>query len=556
MFKKKRKEKPSEAPAREQTPREKPRVSRWKLWLALGLFLLAAACVGLTVLAYRLTVSPYNLPNVYLKGVYVGGMTEAETQKALENAAWQESAEEPMLVKLPADIQYRLDVVKAGAMLSQEDAAALAVRYGHDGDWFRNLFTYTKNLLQPVDLCEEEALNEAYIQTETAKALALFREKTRDTGHELDEEKSVLRLMKGAGKMQIDEARLCHDIGQALLRGERLLERKLPDNNLELPDFQKLHDTLAAEAQDARYDEKFEVIEETLGFDFDVKAAEEAWRAAKATEYYEFPVQVIQPQVTAEQLRAQLYRDKLGSQTTLYTWSSENRINNIKLCFSKFQGMILYPGDTFSFNEVVGQRTEEAGFLPAGAYADGQVVQEVGGGICQVSSTLYCASMYAQMKTVYRESHYFRVDYLPLGYDATVSWQKPDFKFRNDRDFPVKIVAYCDDEAKSLTVEIWGTDVDGSYVELSYWDNPVYDEEFADVVIGTQARAFRKVYDKDGNFLYRVDEPYSMYHLHEDEIQWPEEEEEGEEGEEKDPFEGLLPDPEDWDSDDGIIIVP
>ena len=197
---------------------------------------------------------------------------------------------------------------------------------------------------------------------------------------------------------------------------------------------------------------------------------------------------VIDPEISGEELRSRLYRDRLGSQTTLYTYSSDNRISNIKLAASKFDGMILLPGETFSFNEVVGKRTREAGFLEAGAYSDGEVVQEIGGGICQVSSTLYCAAMYAQMKTVYRESHYFRVDYLPIGYDATVSWSKPDYKFRNDREYPVRLHAWCDEYGKSLTVEIWGTDVDGSYVELSCWQEPVYDEEFTEVVIGTTAR--------------------------------------------------------------------
>ena len=79
---------------------------------------------------------------------------------------------------------------------------------------------------------------------------------------------------------------------------------------------------------------------------------------------------------------------------------------------------------------------------------------------------MYCAIMFAQLETVERTNHYFKVDYLDYGLDATVSWPSPDFKFKNSRDYPVKIVAYCNDEDKSLTIEIWGTDVDGSYVEL------------------------------------------------------------------------------------------
>ena len=169
----------------------------------------------------------------------------------------------------------------------------------------------------------------------------------------------------------------------------------------------------------------------------------------------------------------------------------------------------------------MGQRTAEAGFLEAGAYDNGEVVQEIGGGICQVSSTLYCAIMFAQLETVERTNHYFKVDYLDYGLDATVSWPSPDFKFKNSRDYPVKIVAYCNDEDKSLTIEIWGTDVDGSYVELRTTKLVVYDSVYVNTAVGYGVSAYRTVYDAEGNFLYEVEEPYGIYYRHDDEIQWP-----------------------------------
>ena len=377
-------------------------------------------------------------------------------------------------------------------------------------------------------------IDKEYIRTQADKGIAEFMEKTADTGYETDIENGVIRLMKGAGQMQIDAEKLTEQIAASMVRGERLLEKTGPDNELSMPDFQKIYDEVCVEAQDAAYTEKFEVIDEVVGLKFDIAQAQENWKAAKPCEYYEIALELVEPAVKGEELRSRLYRDRLGSQTTLFTYSSDNRISNIKLSASKFDGMILYPGEVFSFNDIVGKRTQEAGFLLAGAYSDGEVVEEIGGGICQVSSTLYCAAMYAQMKTMYRESHYFKVDYLPLAYDATVSWPKPDFRFRNDREYPVKIAAYTDDDAKCLVVEIWGTDTDGSYVELSYVESPLYDEEYTDVVIGTSARAYRNIYDKDGNFLRKQGEPYSTYHLHEDEIEWPE---------------GVNPDPEEEDEE-------
>ncbi|MFR6425641.1 MAG: VanW family protein [Oscillospiraceae bacterium] len=160
-------------------------------------------------------------------------------------------------------------------------------------------------------------------------------------------------------------------------------------------------------------------------------------------------------------------------------------MTNVKLAAEKINGVILQPGQTFSYNDVLGQRTKANGFKEAGAYSGGQVVQEVGGGICQVSSTLYYCAMVSNLKINTRTCHYFPVAYIEPGMDATVSWGGPEFKFTNSREYPIEIKAYV--EKNSITVEIWGTDVDGSYVKMSYTAN------------GLRATTYRTVYDKDGN---------------------------------------------------------
>ena len=399
MFNKKAKR----SPAHGKPSAKRTRFFKLKLALAIICGLLSIGITAVTVWAFNITNSDLNLPNVYVNGVFVGSMTEAETMKTLEDLGWKEETDKPMVVKLPADVSFELDVVKSGVMFSAEEAAQLAHSYGHDSNVYGNLSKYLKNKFSPVDVSDiYGGINHDYIRTEIEKGIALFNEKTADKGYELDEENAVLRLMKGAGQMEIKADRLEEQLTHMMIMGERLLEKTSIDNTLTMPDFQKLYDEVCVEAKNAEYTEKFEVIEHVVGRSFDIAQAQESWNATQPTEYYEIPLSLVEPEISSEELLSRLYRDRLGSQTTLYTYSSDNRINNIKLSASKFDGMILYPGDTFSFNEVVGKRTEEAGFLSAGAYLDGEVVQEIGGGICQVSSTLYCASMYAQMKTVYR----------------------------------------------------------------------------------------------------------------------------------------------------------
>ena len=143
----------------------------------------------------------------------------------------------------------------------------------------------------------------------------------------------------------------------------------------------------------------------------------------------------------------------IGSYTTKTT-SNSVRNKNIQLAAKALNGTVLKPGEEFSFNDTVGQRTEAKGYGGAPAYNNGEVVQEVGGGVCQVSTTLYNAVFRAGLTTTYRRSHTFAPTYVTPGMDATVSWPGPDYQFVNNSDYPIGIRASYSDQ--SLTVSIYG----------------------------------------------------------------------------------------------------
>lgn len=526
--KKKAAAKPAETDSQAAKPPRprKPKKSHKGLIITLVVVsvLLAAIAVGLILWADSVTASDTNLPGVYVGSTNVGGLTEKETLELLKGQQWDKSVSGTMTVQLPAEQSFRIDYIRSGAVLTAESAAAAAYRYGHGSNKFDNLKTYISSLMTPVDITEgDKSLNRDYIMTLVTRALERFDKHIGDGSYTVDEAASEMVYIKGAGQIKLD----AEDVYAKAVEGLKALESSvsyaLPAQDVTAPDFNALHTELMREPHDAYYDkETGEIVPDVKGFAFDVSEAESLWNAAGLLEEVRIPVKIDMPEMTAEQLVASLFRDKLGSQTTLYTYSSDARINNIKLCAAKLNGLVLNPGEEFSFNGTIGQRTTEAGFKAAAAYNDGQVVQEVGGGICQVSSTIYCAAMLAQMTTVERTCHMFVVTYLPYGLDATVSWPGPDYKFRNDRDYPVKIVAYCNDADKSITIEIWGTDVDGSYVELTSGYGYRYDSTYPDVVIGYSAVSYRNIYDKDGNLIDRVFEASSSYDLHEDEIKWPE----------------------------------
>lgn len=162
----------------------------------------------------------------------------------------------------------------------------------------------------------------------------------------------------------------------------------------------------------------------------------------------------ITPNVTRVELMNSFSR--ISSFTT-ETTSDKNRNTNVDLACRAVSGIVVMPGETFSFNNATGQRTTEKGYLPAAAIAGGTTVDEVGGGVCQVSSTLFNAAVMADMIIVTRSPHAWPSNYVDKGRDATVNWPNLDFKFRNDGDTPIFIVAYY--QNRKCTVEIYGANL-------------------------------------------------------------------------------------------------
>lgn len=147
------------------------------------------------------------------------------------------------------------------------------------------------------------------------------------------------------------------------------------------------------------------------------------------------------------------------------TTSNSDRNRNIQLAAAEFNGMRVEPGETVSFNKTTGERTEAKGYRPAGAYSGGVLVQEPGGGVCQVSTTLYNAAVKADLEIIERSPHTRVSDYVPIGLDAAVNWPGQDFKFKNTSDYPIFIVAEFADQ--KLTFKIYGKQLDdGVYIKL------------------------------------------------------------------------------------------
>ena len=534
---KKKKKSAAEATAEEKAEANKKAAKRKKAGRAarrglIALIVIVALaiilCGGAVVGGYLITNSPTNLPNVYIGEVYVGGMTQEQTVKALEDAKWEEKAGGTLTVTLPEGVSFDLDYLTAGLVLKNEDAAAQAYAYGHSDDWMQNLITYIGDLLSPKDLSHAElTVDEKYIADKVNKAVDEFDEVTKGEIYTVDQDRSMLVMVKGAGQITLDRKAIAARVREALLAGEKKLNwTEIQTGEIVKPDFAAIAAEHTKEVANAYYDpEKDEIIPEVKGMEVDVAKAEAQWEAAAVMETIEIPIKMIDPEITAEKLKEVMFHDKLGDCMTYLWGSTANRISNIRLACSRFNDMVMQPGDSFSYNEVVGERTAEAGFLPAPTYNGTAHEMGLGGGICQVSSTLYNAVQYANLKVNERVCHTMLVGYLDAGLDATVDWPSTNFVFTNDRSYPIKLKAWVDDSGRQLTIEIWGTDEDGAVVDIIHGSYAAYDEEYRekydlDVQVGYGAWNYRRITYPDGRVV-ETDKVYSYYHIPEDEIKWP-----------------------------------
>lgn len=472
------------------TPRysTQPRRSRKPVFLGAAI---TVAVIALVVGGYFLisaALDPYDcriLENVSIAGLDVGGMTRSEARKALETAAQETLSSLDLTVTLPedtltfspADIQPKLNIRKA---------VSAAYSYGRTGseEEQQAALEASQNTTYNVGILPFLSFNEAFIQNELAAYAQTYDTELAEHHYELEgpmpELQSerydpeapcqVLQLTLGIPRAHLDTQTVFkqitdvydHAFAAAQTGGYLVQAEMIPDELPQTPDLAAIYEELAIAPVDDTLDmESYVLIPGSYGYDFDMETAETAVAAAAWGETVSIPMVCTEPEILGDGV---YFRDVLGTCETKHT-DDENRNNNLRLVCEALDGLILQPGDEFSYNGVVGERTPERGYLPAGAYSGDRLVRDYGGGVCQGSTTLYNCVMLADLEVLERVCHGFTVNYVPIGLDAAVNWAtKTDFKFRNSANFPIKIQAEVSDGY--MRMKILGTDEKDYYIEL------------------------------------------------------------------------------------------
>ena len=494
--------------------------------LAAGI-LVAVLAAGYLGLCTWVGASGTTLPGTTAGGVELGGLTRDQVERRLDEELKQSYTGKEITLQVDGTSQ---SYTVSGSVLDVDTSAVTDAACGlSQGNFFSRGWRLIQSLLGGNDI--EVPLS--YTQEGEARVDALLTQIESELGGGVQEttwevQGDQLVFHMGTPGRAFDLSNTKADILEAFAgeSQEPLVLSTVTTDPADV-DVEAVHDQVYAEVQNAALDkETFEITPSVTGLDFQVADAQAALKDADWGSDVPVALTVTEPTVSTESLKELLFRDVLGEASSSVSGSS-NRKSNVKLSASVCDGIILLPGEVFSYNNTTGSRTADKGYLPAPSYVGGKSTDEVGGGICQTSSTIYYAALNSNLKIVERHNHMFAVGYVPDGMDATVWYGASDFRFENDTDYPIKIVTEY--KNSRLTVQIYGTKTDDLYVKMTNKElsSTAWSTEYKvdpSLPAGTTkteqtpyrgrvVEAYRNVYDGNGNLVSSTLESKSTYKM-------------------------------------------
>ena len=395
---------------------------------------------------------------ISVQGIDVSNLTIDEAKKKVSSIIGNHISEEISLQH--NDFQTVILPEQFGVSFDVDSAVEQAYYIGKSDNLIKNNYTILSLLLKNYNISPSINYDEDLLNSLIDSINAQLPDRVVNPGYSIDGTNLVITsgkdgILISSSDLKDEILSFLNDISS---KNETI---NIPVNNVgaEPINLDAIYKDIFKLPVDASYTTNpYVVYPSSNGLDFAISMEEAKAIISNQQDEYTIPLKITYPNVTTNQIGNEAFPDLLSQFSTSFTSSGYNRSNNIILSSAKLNGLVLMPGEEFSYNQAVGQRTKAAGFREAGAYSNGKVVQEVGGGICQVSSTLYNAVLYANLEIVERTNHYFNPGYVKAGLDATVSWGGPDFRFRNNRNYPIRIVT--DTSGKKLKVYIYGLKTD------------------------------------------------------------------------------------------------
>ena len=440
------------------------KTSKIVIFSCLAFLLVLLIIFGIITCINKLNTKVYK--NVYMLGENFSSKTSEEVLEMINNKSNELSANEKLEVYQDGENIYTIKAEDIDFKFDVDKTAQSIIEFGRDSNIFKNNFNilkafFSKKEIEPVYTYDNEKLDGVIKNIDLT-----IRDRYVDDSYSLDEKEGKLIIVNGKTGNAINYNNEKENIIKALEdKNENTYDLKIEKKVPQELDADKVYSEVKRDAKDAYIDKTVspqKYVAEVVGFDFDVNSLKEVLSLPENKEEgktIEFKVNVIEPKVKLVNITADLCKDKLAGYTTYFPAGSYARSNNLKIALSYMNGVVVMPGETYSYNKNIGDTTASKGYQAAATFKGGTTVNEMGGGICQTVSTLYNTVLMANLEIVERHQHGLPVGYVPPSRDATVYSPVLDFKFKNNRETPIKIVTSFTYNG-SLNVSIYGTKQD------------------------------------------------------------------------------------------------
>lgn len=349
-----------------------------------------------------------------------------------------------------------------------EKAVNEAYSIGRSGNILQNNLEVLKTAFSPININPDFSIDEEQLKASLSDISTKLPDTVIQSSYYIEGNSIILTKGRTGYVVNVDEmSKYIIDCVKNLNVNGNSLEIITEEQSPKALDIDAIHSEIYKEASDAYFTQNpYAVYPSENGLDFAISVEEAKAMLQEDKEEYTIPLKTLYPNVTTNMIGQEAFPDLLSSFPTYYSTSDRDRTTNLILAANKINGTVVMPGEVFSYNQVVGERTIAVGYKEAPIYVNGEVVDGLGGGICQVTSTLYNAVVLANLEIVERSNHQFVPSYVKASRDATVVYGSIDFKFKNNRNYPIKIL--CSVNNGVVNFAIYGLKTADDYeVEIS-----------------------------------------------------------------------------------------
>ncbi len=406
--------------------------------------------IVLFVMIFSVVFALFNMNNekilkgISILGIDISDLTVEEAKTKINNAIEERFKDENnnLILKI-GENETSVTANTFNAKFDIDNAVIEADNIGRNGNILTNNYSILFTKLFKKEIKPRLYLDDSLLSDTIKDINSKMKDAIVDNSYYI--EKNNLIIVKGKAGYIIKTEELKEKIYEQISNihtNYQIIEIPVEYKEPEPINLQKIHEEIYKEPQDAYVQKSPTVVHpEVNGIDFKISVEEAEELLKEDKEEYTIPLKITKPKKTINNLGEEAFPDLLATFSTRFDGSNYNRNTNIKLAAKKVNGTVILPGEKFSFNTIVGSRTIEAGFKEGTAYVGGKVVPDVGGGVCQVSSTIYNTALLANMQIVERSNHMFTTGYVAASRDATVYYGSLDFVFKNSRKYPIKMVA-------------------------------------------------------------------------------------------------------------------